>query len=268
MSNSNIASLRALVYFAGLRRQISMMRIDHNDSSCTGAISAGVLTIVGEQATHRILKSTGEWVDSSRVVLTSALWAGTTVGALMEVLIRGITDPLIWVMGEFLSSDSEKLEQSGLFPDQVPLPVTHGHKLQAMKLILRLTDPSRIILPSEQGCGHMATARIAIFSGREEPIQLYDEWLAAVRKGTANRFDRILTIDDCMPEEAVGWLAPFGEEDRNHALIAKAGVEPHVLAAQVAERLGLPLLTSHCGEDEFHAWEDWHTPPEDLARQL
>ena len=267
---------RVLVHFARLDRQVSTIGVggDSSDLVRTGTISAGVLAVMCEHVVTKVMTSTGEWVAHNGTVWSSAAWARFVVDALLEVVTSEVTDPVVWVMGEFLSSDSAKLEEIGLIPEGVPLPVARGHRAQSSKLILRVVRPSDVVLPSEQGLGHMTGARIAVFSRQEEPGQLYDEWLAVARsgvvtrQGVVSRLDPLLESDTCAPDGAAGWLAPFGEEDRNHVLVAKAGTDPSTLAAQLADRLELPLVVSNCGPDEFRQWEDCHILPSDVSELL
>ncbi len=186
----------------------------------------------------------------------------------LATIADGVSDPVIWLMGEYSSSDFEALHSSGLLPDGLEMPIAARRGGAAVRLVLRLKAPSEAVLPRDQGLGLCPGVRAMLFAAEEEPLDLYQEWVEAAQGKRASPIDALLTSDERVLEGCAGWLAPFGLEDREFAILAKSDTSPADLAVKFANTMELPLLVSHCTISEFGDWEVNHVLPRDLAEQL
>ncbi len=254
MSNTTNNKLHGVLYFTDIHPQIDFVKIPVNNSEpiITDSKPSGVLTLIEERQTQ------------NGVEYAATLWDKSIINAVLDILAEGVSNPAIWLMGEYSSADFEVLNQSGLLPQGISLVVPSAPKLDAVILILRLIHQYDIILPGAQGFGHMVGVRIAVFPHKQEPMAIYNEWLSSMQNGRINHYKSLLTSDTLIPDGAVGWLAPFGEEDRNNCLLYKEHLNTDIFALQLSQKLGLPLFTSHCDTREFQQWEDWHILPSDV----
>lgn len=253
--NDTEGVLVGLLYFPKVINKVDLVQVTTDCKiDIVGQVPTCLVTLIKQYAPN-------EW--------TSEFWRSKPiVDKALNVLTDGVIEPVFWVMGEYISYDYAELENNHLLPEGVKLNMPTPPMDKSTNLILRQTNCKDVVLPWVQGFGHHTAARIAVFSRSQEPIHLFNEWLSANQAHKASCMDEIMISDVYMPKGAAGWLAPFGEEDRNHALMTKEGVDLDVLVNRFANALNLPLIISEADADEFQNWEDWHKLPKDIADKL
>ncbi|MEN6370867.1 MAG: hypothetical protein ABFD64_02540 [Armatimonadota bacterium] len=221
MSGVNTINAYGVLQFANLNSQINVLDIDNNNCKLmvTDQTFSGLLTFIVKYGDNG-------W--------GSLLWTKSIVDSIINLLIDNVDDPVLWIMGEYTSDDYGKIMQGNLLPEGVQLNIPLPPKLGTASLILRQTDTQNIILPVEQGLGHMIGVRIAVFPRSREPIHLYNKWLTSIPSHSDNCVEALLISDTNMPNGAVGWVSPFGVEDRNHCLISKEGLDPAIIGCRLA----------------------------------
>jgi hypothetical protein len=185
----------------------------------------------------------------------------------LSLLMAGIADPVVWALGEYDSGELALLQERGSLPAGVPTG-PHRGRVWHVPIILRFDKPSDLLLPFQQGHGHFPGVRLAVFAREAQPDELYEEWLGHALQGAHRALERALVSDTIAPRRAMAWLAPYGDENREHAIVAKAGYSAESLCTLLSSRLRLPLLTTQCELAEFEDWEADHHLPQDLMSQV
>ena len=208
--------------------------------------------------------------------------------ATIACLCKGLRRPVIWVYGEFSNTDARLLVNQGLLAPEAVRSVSSLRSIELpsgarvsqsvhFPLILRIVSIDDLLLPFEQGFGHWAGVRVAIFETGSEPIDIYDRWQHRVCVNSSTDWEEfalpggdrwsehtLFTSDSVAPPNARAWMSPFGCEIREFALIAKDGIEAQSLASEIAKTVKLPLVVSRCNINDFRDWEINGTPPSDV----
>lgn len=245
-------------------------------------LNAGVLTRVRLDQVR--LRYPDNRPSAPRLQWYPCFWSDpSALAAALEVLTDPIRDPVYWVMGAYeggwtISSprrpavesrvtELDTLAARGLLPADVAAKL-RGQRLSKVPLIFRTESSDAILLPYDQGYGHSIGVRIAIFARAEEPIAAYEAWLAAVRSEEPYQPPLFTTDDRLAPEGCRAWIAPYGVEDREQALVAVTDRSVEDTARSMAHVLNIPFAAVHVTTAEWIAWEAERVPPLEMRQVL
>lgn len=200
------------------------------------------------------------------------------ISSALHLLLLRREQPVLWMFGKYT------LDQMNRLREQVHLPLPeisrsellrgkylHHNIIPSLSLMFTFSidqilnpDLRTSILPYTQGTGHGEGATIGVFEKGQEPLELYHVWLNSIEQGAYLKYDAVLRRTDIAHLNALGWLAPYGHEAGNHAILADAALSSMQLAAWYSERMNLPLLTTEAGAEESKKWELHHQLPSDF----
>jgi len=275
---NNKNEVLGIIYFAGVLESVDTVTLTKTPVRAytkTGILPACLITVL--QKLHDIRRcftgpnpdSPGVLSSSSEDIVRPIFWRTPHIaGTVLNLLLEDVDDPIIWVMGEYLIDEISELQMSGLLQSDLRIPERKPGMPSTVDVILRVTEVDKLRLPENQGFSHWCGARIAVFSRAQEPTEVYKVWLSYFSSPGDNILRQLLCEDESVIDGATAFISPYGVEDREHAVVAKAGWSSKELAQVIADRLSLPLLTTNCSKEDLIPWEDYKILPDDLEKYI
>lgn len=205
----------------------------------------------------------------------SAFWEDNAVKRkAIAVLTDGLRDCSLWMIGKYSSDDIVTMERHGIVPREMSEAVPQSERSAGMggyrskfMLLLPVPDARLAIFPCTQALGHGEGAALLVFERNTEPRHIYDSLLHTFADTTGS--PGLLNVEiDSVLANPIAWLAPFGQEDGNHAIMGRHGLHAEQIATRLARSLELSMFRSVCGQSEFRRWEWDHTLPKDVREEI
>jgi hypothetical protein len=191
-----------------------------------------------------------------------SFWRTRALGASLTIAAQGVVDPRYLVFGMYaLERSGKHLPDNPFDPswlsqyyseNVIDVLLSRPHFLVPLLYICDST--SNLILPGDQGYGNTPGARIAVYEGVAQVRAIRAAWLTQLSQANAPVHDRLFSSDDMAPAGCRGWLCPYGEEDREFASVAVAGMRPEEIASHIAALLSLPLIGSDATDEQLLEW--------------
>lgn len=190
------------------------------------------------------------------------------VSRILDALSRGIRCPSYWTIGYYESAEVVRLVDEGLLdPAQRP-PAPRSvsdrgpRKLTWLPVVVQWQQRHSIWFPDVQGMCHMPGAAVAICEA-EQGQDHFPHWMTALSNDPLRRAKRLLYEVSAAPPGTLSFLAPYGDENREHAVIAHAHEGLPELVSELAASSGMRLVRTRATEPSFWAWEvNQGLPPE------
>ncbi len=253
----------AVVHFAGLPRRIGPVDLMSGTPQNGGDLHAGLFTVLSDTWCGAVGGEASPGPDPSDALWRWApgFWADAgCLFAVASILAHSLCDPAIWVVGEYMPAQVYRLMAAGLVPPWIKPGPAKG-LVTPVTLVMASGTTQMPPLPDEQGLGHFPGAVAWFFNGDAVPAGMYERWLALQRRCAPCNPALLGVTDTTAPSCTMAWAAPFGAENRQHALLAKRGWAPAEIGRELASRLSLPYIACDATEDAFWEWEAEHVLP-------
>lgn len=275
---------QTLVWFDGVQDSVLLERIDDSIGGGVQELSAIVVSVI-ERVTQddgtplpevigRSLQGEALLRPGHRKLFPSFWHHRSLVSKSIGVLAAGDPSSTMWVMGEYdggwgrvgvAPRDGQQTELQEL----VRLKRISAEHYQLLgstfrgqaQVIYRQKPSDPVLLRDSQGRGHMHGVRFVLFPGIDEPKEVLDRWLSQASVERNSALMKLSISDSMGPGGASGWLGPFGDENREHALVASKDLECQALAQGLAMAYGLRLVRCRCSANEWEMWQSEYELP-------
>lgn len=157
-------------------------------------------------------------------------------------------------IGEYSSLELWKLAQEGRIAPNINFSKSVITK--HLSVSVRFSGVADIILPDQQGFGHLYGAQIAIIPTNAKCFDSKSNYNEVAIHGAIPGLDRDLFLSETIPDNAIGGLLPVGFECRQRAVVWSTKHKVDNILQKVAHDHGIEYVRIKMTCNEMDEW-DW-----------